>query len=93
MSRRAIDNKPNGVGADRDELGSAADRTGRSGRRPKLFAPLAEVRILGDMKLFEPIAMCPLVTLRDHEKRGPSLLWLRRQVARPQPDWPTRAPR
>ena len=37
--------------------------------------------------------MCPLVTLRDHEKRESSLLWLRRQVARPQPDSPTRAPR
>jgi hypothetical protein len=37
---------------------------------------------VGDLKLFGPIAMCPLVTLRDHEKRGPSLLWLRRQVAR-----------
>src|SRR5271170_6744015 len=47
MSRRAIDNKPNRVRADRDELGSAADRTGRSGCTPKLFAPLAEVRILG----------------------------------------------
>ena len=66
---------------------------GRSVRSAPDTASMTEPLVIGDLKLFEPIAMCPLVTLRDHEKRGPSLFWLRRQVARTQPDWPTRAPR